>query len=82
MIPQSRSFITAFDDLLRDIDRRILAQERRSPYRNTAAMATLATVETAAEVIDSTVWYYVIDTGLVHNAGSTMTYAAWLAALP
>lgn len=82
MIPQSRSFVITFEELLRDIDRRILHQERRSPFRNTAAMATLATVETVAEVIDSTIWYYVTDDGLVHHAGATTTYAAWLAALP
>lgn len=82
MIPQSRSHILTYEGLMRDLDRRILAQERRSPYRLSSALATLATVQTVAEVVDPAIWYYVIADDLVHHAGGTMTYAAWLATLP
>jgi hypothetical protein len=82
VIPQTRSFIITFEDMMRDVDRRILAQERRTQYAVTADLATLATVQTIAEVVDSAIWYYVLDDGLVHHAGTTTTYAAWLASLP
>ena len=80
--PQSRAGRITFNGMMRDFDRRILQQERRTQYAVSVNLATLATVQTVAEVTDPATWYYVLDDSLVHHSGTTMTYAAWLAGLP
>lgn len=84
MIPQSRSYINTYDQLMRDIDRRLLVQERRTQRALTAntPSVTLVTVATPAEVIDSAVWYFVVSDQTVRHAGTSVSYATWLAGLP
>lgn len=82
MTPQSRAGRLTFNGVMRDFNRRMLAQERRTQYALNSNGAMLATVQTVAEVTDAATWYYVIDDNLVHHAGTTMTYAAWQAGLP
>ena len=81
MIPQTRSFIGTFAQLISDFDRRLLIQERRPQRGLVITGSTLAVVGTTAEVTDLAVWYYVTETDMVWHGGTSMTYDAWLAGL-
>jgi hypothetical protein len=68
------------DALLRDHERRITVQERR-PQGPVVIEVSLVAVATPDDIEDEGLPYYVVSDGMVHVGPTTMTHAAWTAAL-